>query len=77
MFLFLKKWLPKMFHVAVQGSERTQVFFVFFLYLFIFIRYFPRLHFQCYPQSPPYPPPQSPTLPLPLFGPGVPLYWGI
>jgi hypothetical protein len=42
-----------------------------------FIRYFPRLHFQCYPKGPPYPPPQSPTHPLPLFGPGVPLYWGI
>jgi hypothetical protein len=23
----------------------------------IFIRYFPHLHFQCYPKSPPYPPP--------------------
>jgi hypothetical protein len=43
----------------------------------IFIRYFPHLHFQCYPKSPPYPPPHSPTRPLPLFGPGVPLYWGI
>jgi hypothetical protein len=44
---------------------------------FFLIRYFPRLHFQCYPKSPPYPPPQAPTHPLPLFGPGVPLYWGI
>jgi hypothetical protein len=47
------------------------------LFLFFLIRYFPRLHFQCYPKSPPYPPPQSPTHPLPLFGPGVSLYWGI
>jgi hypothetical protein len=23
------------------------------------------------------PPPHSPTHPLPLFGPGIPLYWGI
>jgi hypothetical protein len=44
---------------------------------FFFISYFPRLHFQCYPKGSPYPPPQSPTHPLPLFGPGVPLYWGI
>jgi hypothetical protein len=44
---------------------------------FFKIRYFPHLHFQCYPKSPPYPPLQSPTHPLPLFGPGVPLYWGI
>jgi hypothetical protein len=50
----------------------------FWSFLFFFlIRYFPRLHFQCYPKGPPYPPPQSPTHPLPLFGPGVPLYWGI
>lgn len=27
------------------------------LYLFIFIRYFPCLHFQCYSKGPPYPPP--------------------
>jgi hypothetical protein len=45
--------------------------------LFFLIRCFPCLHFQCYPKSPPYPPPQSPTHPFPLFGPGVPLYWGI
>jgi hypothetical protein len=43
----------------------------------IFVTYFPQLHFQCYPKSPPYPPPHSPTHPFPLFGPGVPLYWGI
>ena len=50
----------------------------FFPFLFFLIRYFPRLHFQCYPKGPPYPPhPQSPTHPLPLFGPGVSLYWGI
>ena len=42
-----------------------------------FIRYLAHLHFQCYSKSPPYPPPHSPTHPLPLFGPGVPLYWGI
>jgi hypothetical protein len=56
-------------------------FFLFFCFVFInfFIRYFPHLHFQCYPKSPPYPPPPTPlpTHPLPLFGPGVPLYWGI
>jgi hypothetical protein len=49
-----------------------------FIHLFkYFIRYFPHLHFQCYPKSPPDPPSHSPTHPLPLFGPGVPLYWGI
>jgi hypothetical protein len=29
----------------------------FFIFLFFFIMYFPQLHFQCYPKSPPYPPP--------------------
>jgi hypothetical protein len=51
--------------------------FRFFFPFFKKIRYFPHLHFQCYPKSSPYPPPHSPTHPLPLFGPGVPLYWGI
>jgi hypothetical protein len=54
---------------------------IFFIYIYIyisFIRYFPYLHFKCYPKSSLYPPPPcSPTHPLPLFGPGVPLYWGI
>jgi hypothetical protein len=43
--------------------------------LFIFlIRYLFHLHFQCYPKSSP---PHSPTHPLPLLGPSIPLYWGI
>jgi hypothetical protein len=33
-------------------------------FLFFLIRYFPHLHFQCYPQSPPYPPPHSHFLAL-------------
>jgi hypothetical protein len=33
----------------------------------IFITYFPQLHFQCYPKSPPYPPPHFPTHPFPIF----------
>jgi hypothetical protein len=34
---------------------------------FFLIRYFPHLHFQCYPKSPPYPPP--PPTPLPTHSP--------
>jgi hypothetical protein len=59
-------------------------FFAFFLYFF---RYFLYLHFKCYPLSwfplwkTPYPisshSPCSPTHPLPLSGPGIPLHWGI
>jgi hypothetical protein len=64
-----------------QSGVPTEVlelgFFLFFKFYYIFIRYFPRLHFQCYPKSPPYPPPQSTTHPLPRFGPRVPLYWEI
>jgi hypothetical protein len=37
------------------------------IFFFFLIRYFPHLHFQCYPKSPPYPPPRPPTHPLPLF----------
>jgi hypothetical protein len=35
----------------------------------IFIRYFPHLHFQCYPKSPPYPPLQLPYPLTPTFWP--------
>jgi hypothetical protein len=53
-------------------------FFSLNLFLMYFIRYFPHLHFQHYPKRPPYIPlPHSPTHSLPLFDPGVPLYWGI
>jgi hypothetical protein len=37
----------------------------FLFFSFFLIRYFPHLHFQCYPKSPPYPPPYSLTHPLP------------
>jgi hypothetical protein len=36
---------------------------------FFLIRYFPLLHFQCYPKSPPYPPPTIPYPPTPPFWP--------
>jgi hypothetical protein len=36
------------------------------------IMYFLHLHFKCYPKSPPDPPHNSPTHPLPLLGHGVP-----
>ena len=40
-----------------------------FLKIFFIITYFPQLHFQCYPKSPPYPPPHFPTHPFPFFWP--------
>jgi hypothetical protein len=44
---------------VILGSCLTQdnIFFSFFL----FFTYFPQLHFQCYPKSPPYPPTPLPT----------------
>jgi hypothetical protein len=36
---------------------------------FFLIRYFPHLHFQCYPKSPPYQPPEIPYPPTPPFWP--------
>jgi hypothetical protein len=61
----------------VELLQKTFLSFFVFFFLFFLIRYFPLLHFQCYPKGSPYPLPQSPTHPLTLFGPGVPLYWGI
>jgi hypothetical protein len=40
------------------------------VFCFVFlIRYVPHLHFQCYPKSPPYPPPPLPYPPTPPFWP--------
>jgi hypothetical protein len=47
---------------------------ILFYYFIFFIGYFPHLHFQCYPKSPPYSSPHSPTYPFPLLGPRIPLY---
>jgi hypothetical protein len=38
-----------------------------FFFLILFITYFPQLHFQCYPKSPPYPSHPLPYTPIPLF----------
>jgi hypothetical protein len=80
---FWPQWAPGMhtghIHIGKQNTHthKMKIHKSFFSFLMFFIRYFPHLHFQCYPESSPYPPPHSPTPPLPLFGPGVPLYWGI
>jgi hypothetical protein len=41
----------------------------FFPFLKFFIKYFPHLHFQCYPKSPPYPLTLLPYPPIPTFWP--------
>jgi hypothetical protein len=61
--------------ISLMSKDNEHFFFFSFFQFFsliFFITYFPQLHFQCYPKSPP--PPHFPTHPLPFFGPGVPLY---
>jgi hypothetical protein len=56
---------PKVFHyyVSIIGSYTTKQSISHSF--FFLIRNFPRLHFQCYPKGPPYPPPN----PLPTHSP--------
>jgi hypothetical protein len=51
--------------ISKPSSASVTVYLVFFILslFYIFIRYFPHLHFQCYPKSPPYPPPPLPYPP--------------
>jgi hypothetical protein len=42
---------------------------LYFFFCFFLIRYFPRLHFQCYPKGTPYLPPPIPYLPTSPFWP--------
>jgi hypothetical protein len=54
-----------LFYCCLQFCE-----FLFLLFFYFFITYFPQLHFQCYPKSPPHPPPpHSPTHPFLFFWP--------
>jgi hypothetical protein len=55
-------------------KEKSLIGFNMPSFLKFFNVYFLHLHFKCYPKSPPYPPPYSPTHPLPILGPGIPLY---
>jgi hypothetical protein len=63
----MKSYAPNQGNVLKTKSCDLKVFFSFFF--FFLIRYFPRLHFQCYSKSPPYPPPQIPYPPTPPFWP--------
>jgi hypothetical protein len=60
---------------SLWGSEGhvlgilLETFLSFFFSYFIFITYFPQLHFQCYPKSLPHPPLLLPYLPIPIFWP--------
>jgi hypothetical protein len=48
-----------------------------FLFFNIFYYVFSSIIFPMLSQKSPIPSPHSPTHPFPLFGPGIPLYWGI
>jgi hypothetical protein len=61
-------------HLFSSSAEGTSFFFlIYFFLLGIFLIYIS----NAIPKVPHTHPPPSPTLPLPLFGPGIPLYWGI
>jgi hypothetical protein len=60
------------FSAPREKKQQHLNFFKIFL-LGIFLIYIS----NAIPKGPPYPPPHSPTYPLPLVGPGIPLYWGI
>jgi hypothetical protein len=66
-FIFCLFIFIYLFIYLVYGA----IFIYLFIYLFIyiFITYLPQLHFQCYPKSPPYPPPPLPYPPIPIFWP--------
>jgi hypothetical protein len=53
------------FLANIHGSVST-----YYVCSFYFITYFPQLRFQCYPKSPPHPPPPH-TLPYPP----IPIFW--
>jgi hypothetical protein len=60
--IFSNVWPPTSFPEDIVLTMFC--FGFFFIFFLIFITHFPRLHFQCYPKSPPYPPTPTP-LPTP------------
>jgi hypothetical protein len=50
-------WASLHYKPQSHWNEANQYLFFF---IFFFITYFPQLHFQCYPKSPPYPSPPTP-----------------
>jgi hypothetical protein len=58
------------------GSLEEQSMLFFFFFNIFLLRIFLNYISNAIPKVP-HTPPHSPTHPLPLFGPGVPLYWGI
>jgi hypothetical protein len=77
--LSLKKVPEKLVVIGagVIGVELVRRIFLFFFLRQFFIRYFLYIS-NAIPKAPYFlPPPCSPTHPLPLPSPGIPLYWGI
>jgi hypothetical protein len=65
--LYISKY-PNCFLFSLGGRRIKEMGLDSFFFLsFFFITYFPQLHFQCYPKSPPYPPPHFPTHSFPFF----------
>jgi hypothetical protein len=77
-FSFFSMWLWELnsgLHVLKADTIETYFQVIFFKYflLGIFLVYIS----NAIPKVPHTLPPHAPTHPLPLFGPGIPLYWGI
>jgi hypothetical protein len=64
------------FFVSCLGSHAGEIFFldIFFFYYLLDIFY---IYISNAIPKVPHTPPHSPTHPLPILGPGIPLYWGI
>jgi hypothetical protein len=61
--------IPSTYLELAVGLSYLFTYFIIYIYIYIyffFITYFPQLHFQCYPKSPPSP---LPYPPIPIFWP--------
>jgi hypothetical protein len=68
-------WEPSM--GPIQGYQGLFLFIYLFIYFILLDSFFIYISNAILKVSYTLPPPCSPTYPLPLLVPGVPLYWGI
>jgi hypothetical protein len=73
--LSFRRWYNK----PTFSVSTSKVSFLFFKFIYLFLLEIFMIYISNAIPKVPYalPPPCSPTHPLPLLGPGIPLYWGI